>query len=77
MASTWPLACGCAGEEKLKAMLKFKQNSHNRVLWNWRPLSVMRMRCSPNLQMMFFHPKTRTRASMIVARGSASTYLVK
>ena len=54
-----------------------EQKSLNALLSNCFPLSKMSTLGIPYLQMMFLHTKVRMLFSMIVARGSTSTHLVK
>ena len=54
-----------------------EQKSLNVLLSNCFPLSETGTLDIPYLQMMFLHTKVRMLFSVIVARGSAFTHLVK
>ena len=58
-------------------MLKCSQKSLKSVLSNCRPLSDISTLGTPNLHTIFFQMKFLTFCFVILAKGSASTHLVK
>lgn len=77
MPSNCSLDCGCAGEAKKTLILNHEQRCRKREESNWVSLSVTMAWGMPNRRMMFFHMKLSILVAVIVARGSASTHLVK
>ena len=77
VAFAWLLPWGYAGVEYLFFMPKSQQYSRKALLLNWSPLSETRVFGIPNLVMIFHHTNLFTSWSRMLARGSASTHLVK
>ena len=76
-ASTWPLACGCRGDENVLLIPSWAQISLTLALSNYAPLTVTIDAGMPWRHIMDFQMKFVVLATVILARGSASTHLVK
>ena len=77
IASTCPLACEYATDEKLFVMPYFSQKSVKRSLSNYVPFSDMIILGSPNRHIIFFTTKSKTLFEVMVARGLTSTHFMK
>ena len=77
VASACPLHCGYAGVEYLFFMPNPQQYLWKALLSNWRQLSDMRVFGILNLVTIFHHTNFFTSWFRMLARGLASTHLVK
>ena len=77
VTSTCPLACGWAGEEWWFLILNCEKKSLKESLTNCFQLSDTKILGIPYLQTMFLQTKLLTFFSVMVAKASASTHLVK
>ncbi|KAI5325479.1 hypothetical protein L3X38_034553 [Prunus dulcis] len=74
---TWPFDWRWAGDAKNKLIFRRVQNCLKSSELNCLPLSVMIAYGIPNRQQMWVQTKSSIFVAVMVARGSASTHLVK
>ena len=77
IASACQFPWGYAGVEYLLVIPRSQQYLLKDLLLNWRPLSEMRVWGTPNSVTIFFQTNFLASTSLIFAKGSTSTHLVK